>query len=295
MSRVGNARSRFRPASRHREGRRRRGEGPEGHSSRSSRRRSRSRSTTRGRRFSAPTTRRRAGPCTGWRARSSPTWCTGRDRGLHEGARDPGRRLPRRREGQEAEPPARLLAPGGDAGAGGPRSRSRRTRIKIEGIDRSVVGQFAADVRKARCGRRSPTRARASATWTSRSAARSARPAPWARSGNDEMKRKDPQRRSERSRLAASVRVARRLERSDRPRLTVFRTAKHIYAQLDRSRQGKTPRRLHARKAVRAGRLAATGNVEAAKRSARRSRSWRSRSRSKRSSSTGTASSTTAA
>ena len=36
------------------------------------------------------------------------------------------------------------------------------------------------------------------------------------------------------------ARVTRKLGRSDRPRLTVFRTAKHIYAQIDDTSTGRT-------------------------------------------------------
>ena len=64
--------------------------------------------------------------------------------------------------------------------------------------------------------------------------------------------------------LARKKRVVRRLGRSGRPRLTVYRSAKHIYAQLvDPS--GRTLASVSTRSAaVREG-LSGTGNVEAAK------------------------------
>ena len=36
------------------------------------------------------------------------------------------------------------------------------------------------------------------------------------------------------------ARVARKLARTDRPRLTVYRTSKHIYAQIDDASTGRT-------------------------------------------------------
>jgi large subunit ribosomal protein L18 len=60
------------------------------------------------------------------------------------------------------------------------------------------------------------------------------------------------------------VRVARRLERSARPRLTVYRSSKHIYAQLvDES--GRTLTGVSTRTPSLRARLEATGNVAAAK------------------------------
>jgi large subunit ribosomal protein L18 len=65
------------------------------------------------------------------------------------------------------------------------------------------------------------------------------------------------------SHLARRSRVVRRIARSDRPRLTVFRSAKHIYAQLVDSESGRTLCAASSRqKGVVTG---GTGNVEAAK------------------------------
>jgi large subunit ribosomal protein L18 len=60
-------------------------------------------------------------------------------------------------------------------------------------------------------------------------------------------------------------RVARRLLTSERPRLTVYRTARHIYAQLVDA-DGRTLASVSTRSRAVTGDLAATGNVEAAKR-----------------------------
>jgi large subunit ribosomal protein L18 len=65
---------------------------------------------------------------------------------------------------------------------------------------------------------------------------------------------------------ARRARVAGRIARSTRTRLTVYRSAKHIYAQLIDPETGKTIGTVSTRsKAVSAG-LSSTGNVEAAKR-----------------------------
>jgi large subunit ribosomal protein L18 len=65
---------------------------------------------------------------------------------------------------------------------------------------------------------------------------------------------------------ARRVRVARKVASSDRVQLTVFRTAKHIYAQLVDPTSGRTIAAVSTRsKAVSDG-LSSTGNVEAAKR-----------------------------
>jgi len=66
-------------------------------------------------------------------------------------------------------------------------------------------------------------------------------------------------------RLARKVRVAKGMARSVRPRLTIYRSAKHIYAQLVDGVSGKTL----ATASTRSKEIAAeggTGNVEAAKR-----------------------------
>jgi large subunit ribosomal protein L18 len=65
--------------------------------------------------------------------------------------------------------------------------------------------------------------------------------------------------------LGRKQRVARRLLTSARPRLTVYRTARHIYAQLV-DVDGRTLASVSTRSPAVVGELSATGNVEAAKR-----------------------------
>ena len=70
----------------------------------------------------------------------------------------------------------------------------------------------------------------------------------------------------QKKRRARKARVDRSIRRSRQPRLTVFRSAKHIYAQLIDPETGRTIGSVSTRSgAVRAD-LSATGNVEAAKR-----------------------------
>jgi len=65
---------------------------------------------------------------------------------------------------------------------------------------------------------------------------------------------------------ARKSRVVRSIATSHRPRMTVFRTSKHIYAQLVDGETGRTLLTVSTRsKEVREG-LSATGNVEAARR-----------------------------
>ena len=66
--------------------------------------------------------------------------------------------------------------------------------------------------------------------------------------------------------LARQSRVARRIARSRRPRLTVYRSSKHIYAQLVDAETGRTIAGASTRSKGLAEGLASTGNVEAAKR-----------------------------
>ena len=65
---------------------------------------------------------------------------------------DPGRRLPRRAQGQRPRARARLLAPRADQGAG--RASSSRcpqpTRVIVKGISKQLVGEIAANIRKQR-------------------------------------------------------------------------------------------------------------------------------------------------
>ena len=65
--------------------------------------------------------------------------------------------------------------------------------------------------------------------------------------------------------LARKSRVARRLKLSKRPRLTVSRSAKHIYAQLV-DEQGRTIGAVSTLQKKVADGLSSTGNIEAAKR-----------------------------
>ena len=65
---------------------------------------------------------------------------------------------------------------------------------------------------------------------------------------------------------ARRARVAGRVARSDRTRLTVYRSAKHIYAQLIDSETGRTIGSVSTRSKSLGEGLASTGNVEAAKR-----------------------------
>jgi large subunit ribosomal protein L18 len=79
------------------------------------------------------------------------------------------------------------------------------------------------------------------------------------------MKRKirDPKRANWSARRA---RVARRLAGGERVQLTVYRSAKHIYAQLIDPASGRTLGGVSTRSKAVAEGLASTGNVEAAKR-----------------------------
>ena len=65
---------------------------------------------------------------------------------------------------------------------------------------------------------------------------------------------------------ARRARVAGRIARSTRPRLTVYRSAKHIYAQLIDAESGRTIGTVSTRSKAVAEGLASTGNIEAAKR-----------------------------
>jgi large subunit ribosomal protein L18 len=66
-------------------------------------------------------------------------------------------------------------------------------------------------------------------------------------------------------RLGRKSRVARSIQRSSLPRLTVFRSSKHMYAQLDDPLSGKTLATASTRSKDVAAGLSATGNIEAAK------------------------------
>jgi len=60
-------------------------------------------------------------------------------------------------------------------------------------------------------------------------------------------------------------RVSRKIRHGDRVQLTVFRSAKHIYAQLVDGTTGTTLATVSTRAKVVAGGLGSTGNIEAAK------------------------------
>jgi large subunit ribosomal protein L18 len=70
----------------------------------------------------------------------------------------------------------------------------------------------------------------------------------------------------QKKRNARKARVARQTRGSSRPRLTVFRSAKHIYAQLVDPETGRTIGGVSTRSGTVMADAAATGNVEAAKR-----------------------------
>jgi large subunit ribosomal protein L18 len=61
-------------------------------------------------------------------------------------------------------------------------------------------------------------------------------------------------------------RVMRKVEKSDRPALTVFRSAKHIYAQVVEPMTGRTLVSVSTRQRSLSDGLDSTGNVEAARR-----------------------------
>ena len=65
---------------------------------------------------------------------------------------------------------------------------------------------------------------------------------------------------------ARRSRVVRRIADSERPRLTVFRTSRHIYAQLVDPISGRTLGSVSTRSQQVTGDLGATGNLEGAKR-----------------------------
>ncbi len=68
-----------------------------------------------------------------------------------------------------------------------------------------------------------------------------------------------------RKRSARRARVVKRISVSDEPRLTVFRSAKHIYAQLVDATSGRTIGTASSRSKKVMGDISATGNVEAAR------------------------------
>jgi large subunit ribosomal protein L18 len=67
-------------------------------------------------------------------------------------------------------------------------------------------------------------------------------------------------------RIARRERVKRSIERSDHPRLTVYRSARHMYAQLVDPLSGHTLAAASTRSKEIRGGLGATGNLEGARR-----------------------------
>ncbi len=67
------------------------------------------------------------------------------------------------------------------------------------------------------------------------------------------------------ARVARRARTQRKIATSDRPRLTVFRSAKHIYAQIVEAETGRTIVTVSSRSKTLMGDVASTGNVAAAK------------------------------
>jgi len=61
------------------------------------------------------------------------------------------------------------------------------------------------------------------------------------------------------------ARTRRNVEGSDRPRLVIYRSAKHIYAQIVEAESGRTITTVSSRSKQVMGDAASTGNVEAAK------------------------------
>ena len=223
----------------------------------------------------------------------------GRDEGLREAAGDRGRRLPGRDEGRATSSsrsgsPTRCSSPR-------PRDRVRGaapTRITIRGIDKQLVGEIAANIRKIR--KPEPYKGkgiRYEGEYVRKKAGKAAKGERVMDAADEARRPRPPPRPRPQARSRA---------RAERPRLAVYRSNRHIYAQLvddaprARSRRRPTPgsRRRRARptraKAVgelladarkaagieravfdRGGRLY-HGRVAAAGRRARAREAWRS-------------------
>ncbi len=65
--------------------------------------------------------------------------------------------------------------------------------------------------------------------------------------------------------LGRRARTQRKIKGSGHPRLTVYRSAKHIYAQIEEAETGRTIMTVSSRSKQLMGNATATGNVEAAK------------------------------
>jgi len=72
--------------------------------------------------------------------------------------------------------------------------------------------------------------------------------------------------RDARRRVQRKRRVSQKVQASERPALTVFRSAKHIYAQVVEPQTGRTLVSVSTRQKALSDGLESTGNVEAAKR-----------------------------
>ena len=239
---------------------------------------------------SAPTTSARAGPCTAWPARSSTTWSSASPTASPRSSRSsasatappppsphqarPGPRLQppgRRRRPRRASPsrcptPTRIVVAGHRQGGGRPGRRQHPQDPQA----RALQGQ----------GRPVPRRAR-----------RCARPARQASKDRHDRQRS---KQASRPRSAATAGSARRSRaRPTRPRLAVFRSNKHIVAQVIDDRAGaRWPRRRPSRPTCASG---ATGNNDAATKVGRLVAERAKAAGVDRSSSTAAATSTTAA
>jgi large subunit ribosomal protein L18 len=69
-----------------------------------------------------------------------------------------------------------------------------------------------------------------------------------------------------RKRVARHNRVRTSISTADRPRLSVYRSNKHVYAQLEDAESGRTIASVSSRSKAVMGDVVATGNIEAAKR-----------------------------
>ena len=78
------------------------------------------------------------------------------------------------------------------------------------------------------------------------------------------MKRK-PRTEKVKNREARRVRVRRKLDQSRHPRLTIFRSARHIYAQLDDPHTGRTLGTVSTRSQTAPGGESSPGKIESAK------------------------------
>ena len=203
-------------------------------------------------------------------------------------ARDRRRRLPRR-----GERPATARDPGGVL-ASGARRRSRRNRVRgarARPASRCAASTSSSSARSpptsARSASPSPTRARASATPTSACCARPAsrRSSARTRTGTTMHNRQVARQRRHR-RVRKKVRGT-----PERPRLAVFRSNKHVYAQVIDDVNGARSRRRRRR------RRASPARRRRSRLRSRSGSSWVSAPRlrvSRRSCSTAAASSTTA-